>query len=93
MHGIKSGSISRYYELKRTVSREAWQEGAAPQILAIASVLKENILNEPKLITPTQAKKKLPAELVEKYSHRPPGALKLIPADVNKTLRLFGKKT
>lgn len=92
-HAIKSGSISRHFELKRKVSREVWREDTAPQVLAIAALLKENIVNEPKLITPTQAKKKLPAELVEKYSHRPAGALKLTPADVNKTLRLFGKKT
>lgn len=92
MHSIKRGAISRHYGLTQSVGRLAWRDGVEPQVMATAKLFGASITKPAQLITPTQAKQKLPAGIVDGLSHRPPGAMKLVQQDASTWRKIFESK-
>lgn len=92
LHGMmRKGSISKHFDLEAKSGREVWKEGQVEQAQAVAALFGVNITKPAQVITPTQAKAKLPAFVVSMFSHRPKGAFKLVPSDASKWARIFGK--
>lgn len=88
-HGIKSGQSSKHFAIEESTARRVWNdEQARANIINIASLYGKTITTQ-KIITPTQADKLLPPSLVAANSHRPPGALKLIPIEQSRAVRAF----
>lgn len=92
LHGMRRGQISRHYGMQQKAGRLVWKEGAAPIVENVAKLYGVNINKSQTLITPTQAKEKLPDDVVAMYSHRPTGSMKLVPADGHLMAAIFGKK-
>lgn len=91
-HGMRHGAVSKYFALEAKIGREVWKEGMAEQAALAAQLMGVSITKPAQLITPTQAKAKMPPDIVSMYSHRPRGAFKLVPFDGEKMRRIFGKK-
>lgn len=91
VHAIKRGANSRHFALRAEPGRLQWVAGQEGQALAMAKLMGHNIEAPVKLITPTQAKEKLPVSLVDMYARRAPGSAKLVPADATLMRRIFGK--
>lgn len=88
---MRKGAISRHFELKAKAGREVWKEGQLEQAQNMASLFGVQLTKPAQPITPTQAKAKMPAFVVEQFSHRPHGSLKLVPTDAKIWRRIFGK--
>lgn len=89
-YGIKRGEHSQHFQLEQPLGRKVWREGAEQQVRAYEILFHQKLTKET-LITPTQAEKLLSPSLVNALSHRPQGALKLIPFDGAKMLRKFNQ--
>ena len=88
---MRKGAISRHFELKAKAGREIWKEGEFERAQNMARLYGVELTKPPQPITPTQAKSKMPPFVVEQFSHRPHGALKLVPTDAVIWRRIFGK--
>lgn len=90
LHLMRKGAISKHFEFESKAGREVWKD--VEQARATAQLYGVSLDKEPALITPTQAKAKLPAFVLSKLAHRPKSALKLVPSDPEKWRRIFGRK-
>jgi hypothetical protein len=87
---LRAGAIVPYWGLETAFARLRWREGMEAQIAALGVLFKVNLLNDPKPITPTQAKKTgLPAAILDAYSHKPSTGVKLTRQDPNKARKVF----
>lgn len=91
-HEMRRGAISKHFALDAKAGREVWKEGMVEQASTAAQLMGISITKPQSYITPTQAKQKLPRSVVEMYSYRPSGSLKLVPFGDNMKRRLFGRK-
>lgn len=82
-----------FWGLEAGKSRLKWKDDTNVESLAAMGDLFNVQLRKPvALITPTQAKNAgLDEGVLEEYSHRPPGAIKLVPDDATKTRKIFGE--
>lgn len=88
LHLLGTGVAIPGYEMDRAQSREAWLE--PEKAINVAAMLGVDIAKPREPITPAQARAKgVDATVIKRYSHRPPGALKLQPVDFNHTKRIF----
>lgn len=92
IHGMRTGQSSARYAMESTPGRKVWTEEGRAIIQNIATLYGADITKD-SLITPTQAAKKLPAVFIDKYSHRPGGAMKLVPIETSRIARQLGKST
>lgn len=91
MHGMRTGQASRHYAMEASIGRRAWKdEHARATIINVATLLGVSITEE-KILTPTQAEKKLPAALVAANSQRPAGSMRLVPIETSRQHRALTK--
>lgn len=88
--GMRRGQPSRHWAMEQSRGRKAWAEGSEA-IVRNLGILYGVQVTKDTLITPTQAEKLLPASTLAKYSHRPPGAMKLVPVETSRTHRALTK--
>jgi len=86
---LRRGGRVPHYELQQGNGRERWNDPAAA--IAIAAVFGHDIAKPQEAITPAQARAKgLPPEVIAQYAVRPPGELKLVPANTTQSRKIFG---
>ena len=90
-HAIRNGTHSTRYAVEQSAPRLAWRDDAARATIINVGKLLGVELTQQKLITPTQAKKLLPAAYVDANSYRPPGQLRLIPIESSRVMRTIRK--
>jgi len=89
-HMLASGQVVPWYEITHGVGRETWQSPEKEaEVLALGRMMGKDVSKASKAITPTQAKKVLPPELVALYSHRPGTGPKLRQLDAKKIRKTF----
>lgn len=87
---VMGGKIVPGYEMFHGSGREAWQSPEKEaEAIAMGRLLGKNISKDTRAITPTQAKKLLPPELVELYSFRPRLEGKIKQVDAKKVRKAF----
>lgn len=89
---IKSGKRIPYFHVEETKGRLQWR--ASREELNVLRLLLDVVLfKDPEPVTPSQAiKAGMPEELVNHYSERKFGPLKLVADDLNKIRKIFGGK-
>lgn len=89
---INAGQQIPYWHIERGTSRRVWRDDTPVEALAaMGDLFGYNLRKPAALVTPTQAKKLgLDERTVGEYSHRPPGALKLVPDDTTQLRKVFG---
>lgn len=87
---IRSGQRVPFYRLEQSVGRLAWTV-PLETVEMTAQMSGKSALQEPRLITPTQARdrKILADTVVSEYSERPKGAMKLTQENTTKQARKF----
>lgn len=88
-YALASGQYSPHYAMESTPARLAWNK-SDEEILALGGLLGVDLAAKPEAITPTQAKTKLDPAVLEMYSYRPRGSLKLVPVNVAGLRKVFG---
>lgn len=87
---LKSGQLVPGWALDSTPGRKEWTI-ADDLVIAMGQLAGVDLAKPPQALTPTQALKAgVPAELVDAYSKRPPGAVKLTADDGSKARQIFG---
>lgn len=88
---IRAGAQVAHYKAEYGQGREIWREGTESAVIAMGRMLGHDLAKPPTAITPNQARTKgIDAAVISEYSHRPPGALKLVPMDTTQTRKIFG---
>lgn len=91
-HGIqKEGFIHRNFEMSGGTGKLTWIEGKDVQAIALAKVLGVDIAKPLQALTPTQAKAKLSGNVLDTFTFRKPGALKLRRLSDNHADKLFNQ--
>jgi hypothetical protein len=85
---IRDGQNVPGFALAASAGRVKWKV-SVEEIVALGAALGADI-SKPGAITPTQALKKLPADIVAQYSERPAGAIALVESDAGTLRRIFG---
>lgn len=87
---VMGGKIVPGFEMVHGLGREAWQSPEKEaEALALGRLMGKNISKDTRALTPTQAKKILPPELVELYSFRPRLEGKIKQVDAKKVRKAF----
>lgn len=87
---LRSGRGVPGWRLLATFARETWREGTEGQLLTLAEkYYGVNIAKPPKLITPNQARKLLPTDIVALYAHKPSTGVRLTKADPLEARKAF----
>lgn len=88
---IKAGVYIPGWTLATTYARERWIDGGEMQIMTIAhAYFQADIAKPRKAITPNQARKILPANIVAAFSHKPSTGVKLTKQDPYEAKKKFG---
>lgn len=90
-HAAKSGERLSRFERVSTTGALAWNDADIPKVRALSDAFGGKLVKQPELITPTQAKKVLPAAVVDQYARRVQGAYKLVPADPSRWVKRFSE--
>jgi hypothetical protein len=92
-HAIKQeGFIHRNFEVSGGNGKLAWQDGKDLQAIALAKVLGVDIAKPQQALTPTQAKAKLSGTVLDAFTVRKPGKLKLRRLADNHADKLFNQE-
>lgn len=90
VHRLKQGQIIKNFHVEDQLGNTTWIKGLDADFL---KALFGQDLSAPKLITPTQAKKKVPEEYLKPFTYRPITGLKLVRMDADKRAKkLLNKK-
>lgn len=91
---IASGVTIPGWQVAPTFAREAWIAGAEVHLMTLAEKYYGNptITKPPKLITPNQARKLLPTDVVAMYAHKPSTGVKLTPVSTLDARKAFDNK-
>lgn len=87
---LRNGGIVPHYELATTYAREGWREGGAEKIIALGQLLGKQTHKPLTAITPAQARKHLPSDMVAMYAHKPSTGVRLKQVDPNAAKKKFG---
>lgn len=87
---IRKGGVSMYHHLSRTRGRERWAEGCDKIALTLASQMFGVSIAKP--VSPSQARKKLPASVVDALTVRSDGTTKLARIGKNDVEKAFSTK-
>jgi len=92
-HGIqKDGYIHRNFEMSGGNGKLAWEDGKMLQAIALAKVLGYDIAKPLQALTPTQAKAKVPGAVLDAFTVRKSGTLKLRRLADNHADKLFNQE-
>lgn len=91
-HELRAGARGTHYQIAAgKPGNLKWNEGAAEQVKRFAALAGWDVMQPPKLRTPTQLKKLLGDAVIETHASRSPGTVKLQPIDLTKYSKLLGK--
>lgn len=91
-HELRAGARGTHYHLQAgKASNLKWKDGAQEQVKRFAALAGWDVMQAPKLRTPTQLRKILGEAVLETHASRTPGAVKLQPIDLTKYSKLLGK--
>lgn len=79
----RSGVQLTHYKMEGGTGRRKWKEGMEKAALALGTAFNVTVAKPQELITPTQAMKVLPKQVIESMSERGATALKLVRIDPN----------
>lgn len=88
-HAIGQGHIDQHFAMNNGRGKLAWREGVQTEVLSMARLYGKDLSKPQVLITPTQAKGKLPPELLDQYTEHRPGKLKLRRLNDNHADKMF----
>lgn len=87
---IRDGTHVPFWAMESSQGRKVWAK-PTQDVLALGDLLGINLAKPPEPLTPTQAQKAgVPAELINTYSARQPGAAKLTADNGDKARQIFG---
>lgn len=86
---IRKGTVVPHWSLVPTFARESWIEGAESQVMTLATYYNASVVKPPKLATPNQVRKLLPASLVAPFVHKPSTGVKLAKQDPYEAKKKF----
>ncbi len=91
----RAGHNIPFWQMEQKEGRRAWLDNApVPTVVGLGDLLGVNLRKPEALITPTQAiNAGIDESIVEQYSHRPKGALKLVPVNLKTTRKKLGVKS
>lgn len=90
---IRSGVGVPGYAMDAKPGNKKWNT-TGDETIRLGDIVGVDLRKPAVVMTPTQAGKAgIPADLIDVFSSRPPGKLKLIKADVSKAEQVFGKGT
>lgn len=90
----RAGNNIPFWQMEQKEGRRAWLDNApVPTVVGLGELLGINLRKPETLITPTQAiSAGIDESIVEQYSHRPKGALKLVPINTTAARKKLGVK-
>lgn len=80
-HALRKGAVIPGWGLSPTYARETWQEGAAEKVMALGQYFGVNLAKPAKPVTPAQARKLIPTNIVAMFAHKPSTGVKLTKVD------------
>jgi len=88
---LRAGKTLPHYKLSATFARETWVEGGEQAIITLAHLMKRNVAKPMRAITPNQARKIMPSNLVAIYAHKPSTGVRLTKIDPYEARKAFDK--
>jgi hypothetical protein len=90
----RAGANIPFWQMEQKEGRRAWLDNApVPTVAGLGDLLGVNLRKPEALITPTQAiGAGIDETIIQQYSHRPKGALKLVPINTTATRKKLGAK-
>lgn len=89
-HLLRHGQSVQGYALYPTFAREGWKDGGEAQIITLGQqYFSVNVAKPLRAITPAQARKVLPADIVGMYAHKPSTGVKLTKIDPLEAKKAF----
>ena len=91
---LRKGTGVPGWNLSATYARETWREGSEAQVMTLAEkYFNVTVAKPPKLITPNQARKVLPTDIVAMYAHKPSTGARLTKQDPFEARKAFDNIT
>jgi hypothetical protein len=91
MAQIRGGKRVPFFQVESTKARERWKLPAR-EVVAVGELFGANLAKPDAVMTPEQARKAgVDGSVISQYSERPPGELKLVPENLLKSRKVFGK--
>lgn len=88
---LRAGAAVPYWSLSATYARERWRDGMESQVMTLGKYYNAELAKPATPITPTQARKLLPAIIVDAYAHKPSTGVKLTKQDPFQAKKAFDK--
>lgn len=88
-HALRGGKVLPGWTLAPTFARERWQEGAEEKVLAVAQYYNADIAKARKAVTPNQARKLIPANVVAMFACKPSTGVRLTRQDPYEARKRF----
>lgn len=86
---IRKGVRIPWFQLTATYARERWREGTEHLVLTLAQYFKVDLRKPVRAVTPAQARKLLPANVVAMFAEKPSTGVRLTPQDPNDARKAF----
>jgi hypothetical protein len=78
---LRTGSHVPHWTLQATYAREKWREGSEAQVLRLAEFFHVDVAKPVQPISPAQARKVLPVDIVATFAHKPSTGVRLTKLD------------
>lgn len=78
---LRAGTTVPWWSLEGTYARERWRDGMDQQVLAIGKYFDCDVAKPVQPLSPAQARKVLPADVVAAFSHKPSTGVRLTKVD------------
>lgn len=88
-HALRAGNVLPGWTLAPTFARERWQEGAEEKVLAVAQYYHADLSKPRKAVTPNQARKLIPANVVAMFACKPSTGVRLTRIDPYEARKRF----
>lgn len=86
---LRKGTTIPGWALYPSYARERWREGTESQVLRIGAYYNANLAKPAQPVSPAQARKLLPSQVVAMFAHKPSTGVKLSPVDPLEATKKF----
>lgn len=86
---LRKGSVIPGWTLSASFARETWREGTETKVLTLGHIMGVNVSKPVRAITPNQARKLLPSNIVALYAHKPSTGVRLTKQDPYEAQKAF----
>lgn len=86
---LRSGHSVPWWSLEATYARERWRDGMESQVMTLGKYYHAELAKPPTPISPAQARKLLPPDIVAVYAHRPSTGVRLTKQDPYQAKKKF----